>query len=373
MKNLSALGLTATVILSILKAGELPTWPKDYPVKLESVSVDSSYDTLFAAQTKGWLGSDAAHSIMLSEDRVLWLFGDTYIGEVREGKRYPQGYHINNCIAIEDRSKTIPGSITYYWGSKDDKPNAFFPPMPGMPGQYFWPTSGLVVGDRLLLFSFAMAANDTTWWLDGTVVVAIDNFEDDPGQWKAEYYDLGIGDNHFGIHSALYLEGEYVYFLGFYDFSQGRRAILGRALQQAFSVQPNSELIEYWSQGWFGPDWRSDRTKLVPLFAPGVTETDIQLIADWSIYAVTTYDPMQADIFMTFAPALTGPWTEPARIFTNPDHTSMTYAARPHPQISTMTGEVIISYVTSPTSLDIPKETMDTYRPRFLQIKLKRN
>ncbi len=104
-----------------------------------------------------------------------------------------------------------------------------------------------------------------------------------------------------------------------------------------------------------------------------MTETDIQFIKEWDIYTVTTYDPMQPDLFITFSKELTGPWSDPQLIFTNPDHATMTYAARPHPQISTQPGEIIMSYVSSPTSLDIPKETMDTYRPRFLRITLGRN
>ena len=345
-------------------------WPLDYPVVLESVSIDSTYDTLFTAQQKGWLGADAAHSIVLSEERVLWLFGDTYIGEVRDGHRYPEGYHINNCIAIEDRSKGVPGEIKYYWGEKNGYPTAFFPPQADMPGHFFWPTSGLVVKGRLLLFSFAMQANDTTWWLAGTVVAAINNYKDDPALWQAEYYDLELGNNQFGIHSALFLEGEYIYFMGFSEFSEGQSAILGRAEQKGFCENPSGNLIEYWSKGWFKNQWCSIPNKLVPLFSPGVTETDIQYISDWKLFVATTYDPMKPEICLTTANSLTGPWTEPVHIFTNPDHVTMTYAARPHPQISRESGEIIISYITSPTSLDITKESMDTYRPRFLKIKL---
>ena len=340
-------------------------------IDIVSVTQYEAYDTLFVAQENGWLGSDAAHSIVLAEDRILWLFGDTFIGTVEGERRYPEGPHINNCIAIEDRSDSSPGDIRYYWGTKDDKPYAFFPPDPDMPGLYFWPTSGLVVKDRLLLFSFAMSANDTTWWLDGTVVAVIENYTESPEQWQTKYYDLKLGDNGFGIHSALYLEGDFIYFVGFNDFEGGRSAILGRADQQSFSNHPDGHLIEYWSQGWFKRGWRTDRKKLIPLFSPGVTETDIQYIQDWKLYAATTYDPMQADLLISFAPELTGPWETPQLIFTNPEHATMTYAARPHPQISNQAGEIIISYVTSPTSLDIPKETMDTYRPRFLQIMLK--
>lgn len=372
-KNGKLILILMVLCSTISLAQEHSAWPDDYPVKLESVGFEASYDTLFKAQNKGWLGSDAAHSIVLSENRILWLFGDTFLGEVREGKRYPEGPHINNCIAIEDRSESIPGVIQYHWREAEGKPESFFPPAEGMPGKYYWPTNGIVVKDRLLLFCYTMSADDTNWWIAGTVIIAVDNYDDDPSLWSSKYYDLKLGDNNFGIHSGLILEGEFLYFLGYKDFRHGRSAILGRTDQKEFSANPRADLIEIWTDGWFSDRWDSVGDKPVALFSPGITETDIQYIPDWGMYAVTTYDPMEADILLTVSESLTGPWTEPVHIFTNPDHVTMTYAARPHPQISSRAGEVIISYVTSPRSLDIPKETLDTYRPRFLRILLSKN
>lgn len=374
MVNIFRKSVLITVCLSsvsLMRAGEI-TWPDDYPIRLDSISVAEDYDQVFTAQPEGWLGSDAAHSIVLSKDRVLWLFGDTFLGSTKNGRRYPEGYHINNCIAIEDLSISNPGKIKYFWGDRHGNRGAFFPPQNDMPGKYYWPTSGLLVNNRLLIFCFAMAANEETWWIDGTVVIAVDNYFDDPYSWNCQYYDLGIGGNTVGIHSAMVLEGEYIYFLGYFDQLDQRQAILARTAAEKFSITPSSKQMEYWSEGSQGNHWSSDLKQPVALFKPGVTETDLQYISEWDLYLATTYDPIKADIFITVANKLTGPWGKPVLLFTNPDHVTMTYAARPHPQLAGVAGEVVISYVTSPTSLDMTKEPLDTYRPRFLKLILER-
>ena len=37
------------------------------------------YDALFEGQT-GWIGADGAYSVALTDDEILWLFGDTFFG-----------------------------------------------------------------------------------------------------------------------------------------------------------------------------------------------------------------------------------------------------------------------------------------------------
>src|SRR5438105_2357005 len=37
--------------------------------------------------TDGWTGADGAYSVALSPRRILWLYSDTWVGQVRDGKR----------------------------------------------------------------------------------------------------------------------------------------------------------------------------------------------------------------------------------------------------------------------------------------------
>ena len=58
--------LVVTCFFNIAKS-KCKDWPADYPVKLVSVELDSVYDQLFQANESGWLGADAATSIVLDD------------------------------------------------------------------------------------------------------------------------------------------------------------------------------------------------------------------------------------------------------------------------------------------------------------------
>ena len=360
--------------VSILIA-EPTGWPPDYPVQLVSVEMDSIYDQLFQANESGWLGADAATSIVLSETRTLWLFGDAFLGDVIDGKRIPNRFFINSTIAIQDRTAPPLQSIRYYWRREGARDIAFFPYQTGSSGEYYWPTSGVRIGDKLVVFCFALHKDWGNGWVAGTISVVIDNPDDEPMDWKLSYYDMNIGNDHFGIHSAVYYEKPYLYFFGWDDpddDNMQRRTILMRAKATDILKGRNAEVLEFWAQGKRGLHWQKNRENLVSLFVPGVTEMAIQYDAQWGLYYCTTYVPEKPDIFISVAHQLTGSWSEPVRIYSNPEHKRMTYAAKCHPELSNQPGELVISYITAPIGVDIENQGMDVYRPRFIRARLRK-
>ena len=48
------------------------------------------FDALFAGD-QGWTGGDGAYSVELSDGLILWLFGDTWIGKIQDGR------HVDRC------------------------------------------------------------------------------------------------------------------------------------------------------------------------------------------------------------------------------------------------------------------------------------
>ena len=53
--------------------------------------------------TDGWVGGDGAFSVPLSDKRVLWLFSDTWVGSVRDGKR-KAARMVNNSVGVQEGS-----------------------------------------------------------------------------------------------------------------------------------------------------------------------------------------------------------------------------------------------------------------------------
>lgn len=348
--------------------------PFDYPVRLLSAARDTRYDSIFAPRNQGWLGADAAYSIPLTDDKILWLFGDTLVGILFDGSRQLTAF-INNSIAIQDLSSGVPGEVTYYWNLHNGQARSFFPG-DGL-GGYFWPGVGVLLEGELFLFlskiypgtgGFGFMTTDTT-------LFRISNPLDDPSLWLMEQKDLGIGDNHFGINAALYVEEPYLYFLGFHDPQDSpflRRAILARAFIQDILSGDILDSMEYWS---VGDEWLDSPDQLATLFSPGVTETALQYDEKMGLYFATTYSAFSPEIYLTTAPALTGPWSTPACIYQIPEHQMdsrlISYAAKAHPELSENTGELILTYaVNTIGDFELLLNRSDIYYPRFIRVRL---
>lgn len=347
-----------------------PCFPADYPVQLVSVSPDTSMTQMLAAQSSGWIGSDVAHSIPLDNGKVLWLFGDTLIGNVSGGQREGGAAFINNSIGIQDTALAPPAGMQFYWGAGN---TSFFPHQPGTPGNFYWPTNGIYLNGELFLFCYSVSSGLN---LDRTTLIRVANPNDPPTAWIESYHDFGIGGNTLNFHSAIRVEPPHVYFLGSEQAGGSSHAVLARITIANLISGSLGSSLEYYSNP-SSPTWSSTTSSLVRLFTPGNTETSIHYEPTWSRYFATTYDVVTPTIYITTAPALTGPWSEPACIYEVPEHDAVSfpiwsYAARPHPEFSSVPGELVISYATNTVGTLAPlftPEGLQIYVPKVIRAK----
>lgn len=347
-------------------------FPEDYPVRLVSVEVDPVYDAMLEPRPEGWLGSDVAESIPLSPEKTLWLFGDTLIGKIADGKRDKAYEFINSTIGIQDRTQPPPGNIEFHWGREGGLSRSFFPHQPGTAGQFYWVCTGALLRGELFLLAYPIKYS-TEGWIDDTVMIRVPNPQDPPEQWIQKAYVLGLGDDRQGFLSGLFVEEPYLYCLG---RDQGSM-VLARVLIDDLVAGKLGEAFEFWVEGDAGAEWGAKPESLVPLFRPGVTETALQFEPDWGLYICTTYFPSRPGIYITVAPALTGPWSEPTCVYQVPEHgvsfPIISYAVRPHPELSRKAGELILSYATNAFKAMEPlftEEGLRIYYPRFLRVQL---
>lgn len=352
---------------------QLSCIPPDYPVQMESVEKDPVYANMLKPRPVGWIGSDVAHSIPLTKENNLWLFGDTLIGTVTNNKRDPGAAFINNSIGIQDLSTSPPVNVQFYWGPSN---TSFFPHQPGTPGDFYWPTMGTMIKDELFIFCYSVKPGGGLGFsLENTTLIRIPNPLDPPEEWIQNAYDLGIDNSVMGFHSAVIVEDPYLYMMG-YD-GKGNM-VLARAGLDDLTSGGLSEVFEYWVQGEGGPEWGEAPANLVPLFSPGNTETDIHYEPSWDRYFVTTYNPFTPTIYLTTARELTGPWSEPVCIYDVPEYEAVSfdiisYAVRPHPELSTQPGEIVISYATNSLgsiATIFTEEGLGIYYPRFIRVHL---
>ena len=349
---------------------------------IESVEVDDEKNDWFLPEEKGWLAGDVGHSIPIGHHKIVWLFGDSFFGEYANGKQQSDGMHINNCIAIQDLTKPIGKQFTFYMGANEPT-RAIFPPQSDMPGSFFWPTNGFFLENRLFLFCQSMDIDDTGFWtMVGTVIIEIDNPMDEPIFWNKQYYNFGTppwdGDNfQQQFHSAIFLEDTFIYFMGFTLKDRMKKTILAKMEKEDFMQHKNAKYLEYYVEFNGKAEWSNSKNDLKYLFSPGNTESNIQYINEWDIFVTTTYLALDQNIMLTTAKSIEGPWTTPVTIYKNPlevcpsETCIETYAVRPHPEFSTETGELIISFISSFRGKfeNIP---LRAYRPNFIKVQLKK-
>src|SRR5205085_1939196 len=134
-----------------------------------------------------------AYSVVVSEKRAIWLFGDTWVGSVRGGKRAGVAM-VNNSVAVQEGRDAKPAFPIPRNAS--DRPLSVFTP-PGGEG-WFWPLAGAYHDGTLAVFLArvektnapgAFGFKHIAQWLG-----VVGNPGDDPAAWKATYTKLPFAE-----------------------------------------------------------------------------------------------------------------------------------------------------------------------------------
>ena len=70
-------------------------------------------DQLFRRDPR-WLGGDGAYSVDLGGERVLWLFGDSFIAD-RKAVARNASQIVRNSVAIQTGYDPSKASVKFYW------------------------------------------------------------------------------------------------------------------------------------------------------------------------------------------------------------------------------------------------------------------
>jgi hypothetical protein len=105
-----------------------------------AVSIAEDYNRLFTRE-EGWTGADIATSLPLQDRRILWLFGDSWIGKVRNG-RHTDSAMVHNTVAIQQGLDPAAARLEFFYHEKDGKPDAFIQPF-DEPGELWLSHGGI--------------------------------------------------------------------------------------------------------------------------------------------------------------------------------------------------------------------------------------
>ena len=334
------------------------------------------YDALFENES-GWTGADGAYSVPMTNDRILWLFGDTWFGEVRNG-RHVNATIINNSIAIQRGLTPYVAFLEFYSGTSSlGELQAFIRPADGR--GWFWIYHGAIAPDGLYLFLLQIvrsnAAGTFGFEVIGSWLGHIANYDDPPERWNINQYKIpwsrfsAVQNIFFG--SWVMKKNEFVYIYGIDEEIVDQRPrkfmILARAPKAGLA---HFERWRFYADGL----WTADFSRAERLSANLANEYSVSFLPILGNYAaVYTQNGLSKNIVARFGANPWGPWSEPEVLFQCPEMSRgediMCYAGKGHPDLSSGPDELIISYIAN--SEDFYKMAADAelYRPRFVLIR----
>ena len=323
--------------------------PPAFPFSVKRATPIPALDALLQ-RTAGWTGGDGAHSFALSPRLSLWLFGDTFYGEVRDQRRVAPRMVHNSAAWLRD------GAF------------AFFPTQADLlcpkdaPLEWYWPGEGAITERGLELFCMRVRSVkggafgfDFDWYASD--LLEIENPREAPTRWRVVSQTPGPSQGGVQLGAAVAVEGAWLYAWGLRPDDPSRSLCVARRKRDGGA----------WT--WFcAGAWRQTGTPQ-PLFTEAAPEMSVSPFrGGW----LAVYSPrgLSPEIALRWAPYPEGPWSDVVTAYRAPEASRglLTYGARAHPELDGP-GLVLTYNCNAPTPERLRDEA-SAYAPRFVRLSL---
>jgi len=368
----------------------------------QTAALQSQWDMAFA-RSSGWTGGDVAASFVIPGKRILWVFGDSFIGDVEAG-RHVRSTLVNNAIAVHPFDPDRPGkaptaeTINFFWGPDDEtgKPTAWVRPVQkGSSKTWYWPTGGGLVlpgpsgAKHMALFLILLEkkqGEDSLWAFQvvGNELAIIDNVEQPAQSWKIRIIELpyqidqagSSGQVEWGV-ASLYQPGAdgspgYVFIYGVESDQEDQRdLLLARVNPSGFENFGNWEFFAG-DEKWLKSPGRASH--IVKGVASELSVDQVSGKNSGKKYVMVYSEPLFGErIFVRTASSPEGPWTDAQPVFTvsevKKSKNYFAYAAKGHAALSGPRS-LLVSYIVNSHDFNELANDASIYRPRFFMIPL---
>jgi hypothetical protein len=329
-----------------------------------TVARPDSTITQFFKREKGLVAADGGYTIPLSNGKVMWIFGDSYMDDYDSvSKTVPCLFGSNNSVLLQPKgdwdwrhTQTLPAS---------EGSNSFFK---AQPGNFIWPMTGFQHGDTVYILCLNMKRI-------GTSQYDLKNVGD---TWAKIYvptmrivsYSPLQNFNDIGFSQGFIKEGGFMYNYGL----KNNKIYVARF--------PENEPNAPWSF-WDGSNWVGDINKIVAIAdAPGFSVYFCK-VKNRYVYLSTEFSlncDAGKDIYVSGSASITGPFSPRKVIYTIPNdkqgHRPFFYGPLAHPEYINSKNELLIDYSINGYAPCIPscvdgKFDPNNYRPRAIWLPLK--
>ncbi|MEU0787805.1 DUF4185 domain-containing protein [Streptomyces sp. NPDC006173] len=361
---------------------------------LRSWSADARHTDAFArygddaGRADDWTGGDGTHSVRLPDGRVLWLFSDTYLGQV-----YAPPNPVGESYAWRDASTPLVRNAAVVM-SRDGRPLTTLPaplfPDPA-PQQWRWPVAARVEarspgsGEQVLRVLLWTRATGPAPWIYGVPTATEVATLSLPGL-RLEGVTTVLDQRQVPDASRRVLFGTTAVDAGgwTYVFGGDDGRAVGRPASQAYVARvPRGRLGEpgAWEY-WDGTDW-TVRGRPAPVLGDGRSTgvgSAFTVVRDGGTYVLFTMATGAAGLTTVtsyWACSPTGPWHGPTRGFSPPLPPGEVAAYNPqaHPELGDG-GRIVLSYdvnwldATGGAAQTHLSRNVSLYRPRFVTLRL---
>lgn len=328
----------------------------------------------------GWIGADGNYSVPLGNGKTLWLFSDTFVGDVVDNHRV-NSTMINNSIGIQSL-ETLGKTEFFYKSNEDGSPQSFV--IPNDKHGYFWLFGAANTAKGLYMFLMHIentnSGGDFPFRGIGVSLGHVENVCDPPNQWNITQRELPFcqhgEDGTISFGSAVMHEDPYVYIYGLNSTIKDEDG--GRPPRMILARVPADDMGEFDAWRFYsGGEWMLDYTQCEPLFSGAASEYSVSYLPALGQYAcIYTEGGMWGKIMMRLAPKPEGPWGEPVKLYDCPDRSwherTFSYAAKAHPELATADNELIITYATNSFDWDDLMNDARLYWPRVVRVTVSR-
>jgi len=312
-----------------------------------------------------WLGGDGASSVDLGTRKILWLFGDSFIGTKGSPSRRDAGM-VRNSIAIQTGRDPSRATMKFFWKTKDGTPASFFAEEGK---EWFWPGSGTLNRGTLVIFLMRVHVSDSELGFSpaGWKAVSVPNPGKAPCSWILN--DLSCpdtGDFLAGSSSVLVRQG---FLYAYCTLWQDNSVYLARWPLKDVS---RGDLMR--PQWWMGTAWgwaRVNPRNLKPV--PVMNDAQVEFTVHYEpllngFLQVQTLSLLEPCLAVRTSPRMRGPWPGSRCIYAPPEKTPpglLIYAGKAHRVFSG--ADIAFTYAVNAMDEDRVLDDLGIYYPRVLR------
>lgn len=325
-------------------------------------------DQLFQ-RTNGWIGADGDFAVALTNDLTLWLFSDTFVGEVHDGHRL-HATMINNSAAWQRGN-----AVTKFFFSQTagGKPAALITPADGK--GWFWLFDGVMARGKLFLFLAQVERTDDKSVFGfrhvGSWLGEVANPLAPPTQWRVVQSKIPFAQSDAGerlsLGAAAFATNGFIYVFGVREKNPpAKTMVLARA--------PEASPADFASWQFRTRDgWSAHAAEAADLGDGAASEYSVSWLPALRRFVwICSENGLSPNILARTAPEPWGPWSAPAVVYRCPeaagDKRIFCYAAKAHPMLASSPDELIVTYAAN--SFEFAQAVNDArlYWPRFVRL-----